>query len=70
MTIKKGDHSRKGPPKDHGPAFYRVNKVELDSGTLIYQSEAQSFDMNYNTIDFKVQLDGNYDLPSSSVRLK
>lgn len=70
MTVKKSDRVLLNPPGNRGAAFYRVNKVQLDAGVLVYQSEAQCFDINSNTIDFKVQRDTQYDLPAPSVRLK
>lgn len=69
MKIKKGSRSKDTPPADHSSGFYRVNKLELDSGVVIYQSEIQCFDINYNAIDLKVRQEGQFDLPSPAVRL-
>ena len=69
MTIKKGSRNKDTPPSDHSSGFYRVNKLDLDSGVIIYPSEIQCFDINYNAIELKVRLEGQFDLPSPAVRL-
>ena len=69
MVIKKGVRSKCVPPSDHRKGFYRVNRLELDSGVVVYQSELHCFDINYNTIDLKVLPSGQYDLPSPNARL-
>jgi len=69
MTVKRGDHCNSQPPHRYASRFCRVNKLVVDSGIIVYNSTAQCFDKNYNSMDLRVQKDGQFDLPGPSVRL-